>query len=512
MPLERNEKGMKFNMENIFENPKKYIQRLQKIQLIDTKRSNEFSGKSIAVIFLTKYCNADCKFCIYKSSKGGIQEKTKENELNEIGIQRSIDFINSSNIGYLLISGGGEPFFKINHIFTLIKYVNVKDIVIVSNGFWGNNYDKALEILSKIEEIQKERHIKITIRISIDKWHAEKLKTNHIKNIIDIFSENFDLNENFKLKIHTIKGDNTILEVIGERDFNIKYQEEYSSDNKVLNKSNRHRMIVKFVNGYELEIEFAKLFNANLEVDLNNDINEQFKVFNEDLFKSQEGNFSTVLNSDNTKGLDYLINYNGNISTWANYQTYNSPNIYFDNCEDIRNKIYGDVISYSFLRETFENIIKIVEEVNPLAVKRAIGINIRDYFGMYLLYEYKTLLYYYIKILKKYIHKDILINIDIIPIEIIKTIELDDKERIELYRKSKYNIFSQYQEKEFNEYKWRDLFFLIDKGHFEVNEEQIKEGLYYYNEKTNQRHRTYKDIIINSDSNRYRRLLEMFNA
>lgn len=446
-------------MENIFENPKKYIQELRKIQLIDTKRSNEFSGKSIAVIFLTKYCNADCKFCIYKSPRKGIKEETKENELSKSGIQKSIDFINNSNIGYLLISGGGEPFLKISHIFTLIEKVNVKDIVIVSNGFWGSNYDKALEILNKIEEIQKRRQIKITIRISIDKWHAEKLGTNHIKNIIDIFSKNFNLNENFKLKIHTITGDNTVLEVIEESDFNIKYQEEYSSDNKVLNKSNRHRIILKLVNGYELEIEFAKLFNPNLEVNLNTNMDEQFKVFNEDLSKSQVGNFSTVLNSDNTKGLDYLINYNGNISTWANYQTYNSPNIYLDNCKDIMNKIYSDVISYSFLREPFENIMEIVKEVNPIAVKRAIGINIRDYFGMYLLYEYKTLLYYYIKLLKKYIHKDILININSIPIEIMKVIELDDKEIIELYSKSNYNIFSQYQEKEFNEEKWKDLFF-----------------------------------------------------
>lgn len=499
-------------MENIFENPQKYIQKLRNIQLIDMKRSNEFSGKSIAVIFLTKYCNADCKFCIYKSPRKGIKEETKENELSEIGIQKSIDFINNSNIGYLLISGGGEPFLKINHIFTLIENVNVKDIVIVTNGFWGSDYNKALEILNEIEEIQRKRNIKITIRISIDKWHAEKLGTNHIKNIIDIFSKNFNLNENFKLKIHTIAGDNTVLEVIEESNFNIKYQEEYSSDNKVLNKSNRHRMIVKLVNGYELEIEFAKLFNPNLEVDLNTNMDEQFKVFHEDLSKSQVGNFSTVLNSDNTKGLDYLINYNGNISTWANYQTYNSPNIYLDNCKDIMNKIYSDVISYSFLREPFENIMEIVKEVNPIAVKRAIGINIRDYFGMYLLYEYKTLLYYYIKILKKYIHRDILININSIPIEIMNVIELDDKEIIEKHNKSKYNIFSQYKEKEFNEEKWRDLFFLIDKGHFEISEDQIKEGLHYYNKKTNQRYSTYEDIIINSDSNRYRRLLEMFNV
>ena len=52
--------------------------------------------------------------------------------------------------------------------------------------------------------------------------------------------------------------------------------------------------------------------------------------------------------------------------------------------------------------------MKIVEKVNPIAVKRSIGINIRDYFGMYLLYENKTLLYYYIILLKKYMYQNMI--------------------------------------------------------------------------------------------------------
>lgn len=97
-------------MENIFENPQKYIQKLRNIHLIDTKKIKDFSGKSIAVIFLTKYCNADCKFCIYKSPRKKKQKWSTNNELTEIGIQKCIEFINNSNIGYLLISGGESPF------------------------------------------------------------------------------------------------------------------------------------------------------------------------------------------------------------------------------------------------------------------------------------------------------------------------------------------------------------------------------------------------------------------
>ena len=500
-------------MENIFMNPMKYIEELRKIKLIDIKKDIEFSGKSIAVIFLTRYCNADCKFCIYKSPMKQIKEVNRKDELDKTGIENSIEFINKSNIGYLMISGGGEPFLKIEYIFNLIEKTNVKDIVIVSNGFWANNYDRALNILNKLYKIQKEHKKKITIRISIDKWHSENLGVNHIKNIIDIVSKSFKDNK-LKLKIHTIADDDTIFNILKKTNYkyNMKYQEEYSSDNSILNKSNRHRIFLQFFNGYELEIEFAKLFTPNLEVDLNNDIEKQMNIFIEDLVKSQAGNFSTVINSDNTKGLDYLINYNGNISTWSNYQTYNTPNIYIDNYETILDKVFNDLISYSFINESLDNIMKLIEKVNPIAVKRAIGINIRDYFGMYLLYENKTLLYYYIIIFKKYISENMIINLEQIPREIKEALKLKEEDLIELYNKSKYSIITQYKEREFIREEWEDLFFLISKGHFILNSIQLKEAVDYYNEKTSQKYDNYKEIVKNHDENRYKRLLKRFNV
>ena len=232
----------------------------------------------------------------------------------------------------------------------------------------------------------------------------------------------------------------------------------------------------------------------------------------EDLTKSQAGNFSTVINSDNTKGLDFLINYNGNISTWSNYQTYNSPNLYIDNYSNIVNKVFNDLISYSFLKEPLDNIMQIVEKVNPIAVKRAIGINIRDYFGMYLLYENKTLLYYYVILLKKYISENIIINLEQIPREIKDVIELEEEDLIEFYNESEYTIITQYKEREFIKEEWEDLFFLISKGHFILNNMQLKEAVDYYNKNTRQKYKNYKEIFKNNDENRYRRLLKRFNV
>ncbi len=73
----------------------------------------------------------------------------REDELDIIGIEKSIEFINKSNIGYLLISGGGEPFLKPDYVLKLVKEAKVKDIVIVSNGFWANNYDACIIITSQ---------------------------------------------------------------------------------------------------------------------------------------------------------------------------------------------------------------------------------------------------------------------------------------------------------------------------------------------------------------------------
>lgn len=498
-------------MENIFKKPTKYIEKLREIQLLDINSNVEFSGKSMAVIFLTKYCNAKCEFCIYKSPNKEYQENNREDEFDKIGIEKCIDFINKSNIGYLLISGGGEPFLKINYLINLIQKVNVKNIVIVSNGFWAKNYKTALKILQKINKLQEKYEKNIIIRISMDKWHYKYLGTKHIKNLIDIFSVN-DLKE-LKLKIHTIINDNTIFNILEEYNYIIKYQTEYSSDNEILNKSNKQRTFVKLNNDYNLEIEFAKLFKPNLEVDLNSNIDEQIEVFMEDLIKSQQCNFSTVTNIDNTKGLDFLINYNGNISTWANYHTYNSPNLYIHDYKAIMNIIYNDIVSYSFLKESFNSIIDIVKEINPIAVHRAIGINIRDFFGMYLLYENKTLLYYYIIILKKYIKERIVVTKELekIPEDVKIILSYSKEEIIKLYNESNYSIIEQYKESKFLEENWKDLFFLIKRKHFDLNELQITEAIKYYNENTNKKYDNLDEIINNIDIYRYRRLLKRFN-
>lgn len=63
--------------------------------------------------------------------------------MSDYGFERFIKFVNESNNGYLLISGGGEPFEKKEYVFRTIEQANSDRIVIVSNGLWAKKYDSA---------------------------------------------------------------------------------------------------------------------------------------------------------------------------------------------------------------------------------------------------------------------------------------------------------------------------------------------------------------------------------
>ena len=89
---------------------------------------------------------------------------------------------------------------------------------------------------------------------------------------------------------------------------------------------------------------------------------------------------------------------------------------------------------------------------------------------------------------------------------------LNEEDLIEMYNKSEYTIITQYKERAFIKEEWEDLFFLISKGHFILNNMQIKEAVDYYNINTSKKYKDYKEIIKNNDTNRYRRLLKRFNV
>lgn len=54
-------------MKNIFDYPQKYIEEINKKVKID--KPSYYRGKSMAVVFLTKFCPVECPFCFFQSKK-----------------------------------------------------------------------------------------------------------------------------------------------------------------------------------------------------------------------------------------------------------------------------------------------------------------------------------------------------------------------------------------------------------------------------------------------------------
>ena len=75
-------------MINIFDNPQKYIDELYKRIKIDNY--NTYNGKSMAVVFLTKFCPVECPFCFFRSKNRKNENVSEKNEFSNQGAKKLV--------------------------------------------------------------------------------------------------------------------------------------------------------------------------------------------------------------------------------------------------------------------------------------------------------------------------------------------------------------------------------------------------------------------------------------
>lgn len=502
---------------NIFDNPKRYKDTITTTVKVPEFKTKKYNGKSFACVFFTKFCNAGCPFCFFKSDTRKYAIPQEKFEFSDYGFEKFISFINASNNGYILISGGGEPFEKENYVMETLKRAKTDRIVIVTSGIWAQNYDNAKRIIFQLYECIKNRNddLKVVLRLSLDKSHFQQLGYDLVNNIINIFRINFSRNKNFELQIHTMINDDTIDNVIKTMGNCRKIDggEIRVSDNEKLVKIVPKRCRILFEDGYEILVGMAKVFFPNLKVNLlnSNTVSRALSVFDEDMDYSEYNNPSVITNVNAQLGFDFWINYNGNITTWGNQQLDNLNNLYVDSYEKIISDLYGNIISYSFIDKGYCYRERVINEINSKAVLRSKAINIRDYAGALILEEHKTALYYSIRVIQDYLKAGVLYDSELLqlPEELQKVIKLSKKELINLYNMSEYNILSQYKDDDrFTVEQWLDIFTLIKLGHYDINNAQIANGLKVFNKRFGE-HLTDLNNLPNLDNGQqYARLIE----
>ena len=502
---------------NIFDRPNTYIQEIVTKIRIHEDKLKKFKGKTMAFVFFTKFCDVQCSHCFFRSDNEGFDLPREQYEFSKEGFENFINFINHSNNGYLSILGGGEPFKKFEYIKETIRRAQTDRIVIVTSGMWGADDKVCKNMIGEMYEAlcQRKTPTKVVLRISMDKWHIAKIGIHCIFHIIDVFKNSFIDKENFELQLHTLTGDNSIDNIINHySDCTKTNGKKYVSDNEEIFKIGLYRYALQFSNGYKISVGMAQIFHSNLKVNLKklklHQLKQLITIFDNDMKYNSYSNPSLVQNKNNEWGLDFLISYNGNIATWGNEQLYSLNNLYTESYEKIISNIYTNIISYSLLDKGYFYRTKIISEVNPLAVLRSKAIHIRDYAGASILEENHTVLYYAIRVVQDYLKENVLTleELSNLSIELLDMIKSKREIIKKYYKKTSYSIIMQYMEKaNFDENEWRDLFNLIYYGHYMVSEEQIQQGIQYYNLHASKPISKIEDVLENSKEH-YQRLIE----
>lgn len=507
---------------NVFENPEKYLNELLTTEIfpkeVIQKAIDEYKGSSMLCAWITKKCPLMCDKCFFKSNMNCDDMIPEEYELTDKGIEKLIEFVNASNSGYLMLSGGGDPMLDSSKVCRLIEKVDTNRIVIVTSGFWANDYEKAKEIIFKLHAAYNKREAskkcELVLRLSIDEFHTKALKGYQaFYHIINIFHDYFKDDENFKLMIHTIKDDKSVDEISKKLNAEILSGEKGESDNAQVIKIVPQKKALVWNNGYRIEIGVSKLFYSDLMIDLNKDslnIQNAIKVITDDIENSEQDNPSYIQNTSGKKGLDFWLDYNGNVTTWFNQDWNSLYNIYEDDYHDIVYRTFKNPVSARFLKKGYEYRNSIVSEVNTKAVLRAKAINLRDYAGALLLEEHKTKLYFAIRGLKDYINEYVLeeSNFNKLSEELQDAIIIKTKaELINLYEKADYDITDQYlKEENFDQQVWSDLFLLISRGHYFVNEHKLHKKIEFYNKITHENIKGIDDFNCGFSEELYGRL------
>ena len=292
--------------------------------------------------------------------------------------------------------------------------------------------------------------------------------------------------------------------------------QEFASDNEEIMKLGYARYTIKLENGFQFKVGIARKFNSNLKVNLQKEENLKDIVgfFDSDIEINCYGNPSIVHSLGDNEGLDFLISYNGNITTWGNDQPYGLNNLYVHSYDEVLSRSLENVISYSFIEKGFRYRESIFDEINHKAVLRAKAVNIRDYSGNLLFDELSSVLYYGVRVIQDYLDEKILLpeNLSELSEELQEAIQLSREKLIQLEKSSNYTIIEQYKEDETKLLvDWEDLLELVRLGHYEISEKKVKEAIEYVNLKFGTNYQTLDEFQFTGEA-QYVRLLNRISG
>lgn len=490
-------------MENVFNSPATYRKFFLEANNLVKYDTSCYRGKSFICLFLTRFCGVGCPFCFFKSPPNQGSSDIKDS-FTEEGVDKFVKFANDANVGYLQISGGGESFLKRKALLRCITEVNADRIMLVTSGVWASNEDVGRayvqDIASAIEK--REKPARVSIRLSISEGHSLKLANKPLINLLKIFEEMYRSHPFLTLQLKTFENDKTLwtfLESLGS--YKLEDIGVNSSDDPFVTKVIPWKKRLTLPSGYSIILGVSRVFDPGLRPDLNNQrsIDNTINVYNQDLDQSEDDFPALVFNPDGSQGLDWLVEYNGNVCTWQNRVQDNLLNIYEDDFNTVVHKTFNDPLTLSYVEKGSKVRDKIVSEVSPRAVTLMKAVSVRDYAGNCLFEDEKVRLYYTIRALQYYIEAGRINQLELekFPKDLLRVICSTKEDIIKLFNAAQHSIVDQELSRKPSAIELRDFLELLKLGHFDVSKEQITKAITHYNEKVepNERISSLDDVV-----------------
>jgi len=391
---------------------------------IQIRSIEAFDGRSLVYMYLTDFCPVGCSHC-YSDSKNNF----KNNPLSKQEINKRLEFINDSQTEYLFISGGGEPFESFSQLLEFVEKANAKNIILVSSGNWAENKKKTIDYLYDISKrrMQNLNNQNVFLRLSVDKYHAEKIYFENFLNIVRSFQKIFCDQNDIKLMVHTLFEDNTVDEYL-KRAFLVKSKERI--------KENLVRVILN--DGFGFDVEYSSLMEKKkkFKMDKKMQILASFYASHKQQIV-QYGRITpgVYIDSDGKKGLDFLIKRDGSVELWGSTSPDNLINI--NNCSfsKVKKIVLSDIVSLSLLNKGLIYMNSVLNEVDAQSSLFAQYTNNIDDYCKITLKKDKNQLYYSVRAIIDYLREN-KIQIQDIPDEIRNLVLLDKKELFKLYNEN----------------------------------------------------------------------------
>ena len=479
-------------------NPLIYPREIRKMILKHVKVTPkiQFNGKGFICALINSRCHIGCSHCMFASNMD--EKKNDKNTMTPKRIDKLMKLVKDSNTGYLLISGGGEGFLEPSLMYQIVEKTSADLTWMVTSGFWGKDESKAIKILNNLYKAYLDgsrynEKRRICIRISFDSYHIDKLsKSNsnpldYIINIIRIFESTYSHQNDFFLQLHSIEGEDKLVEQLQEKLLGIKIK-TISSIHKN-EKSTESAISLRLPSGYIFDITFAKLLLSDTTVDLNNKnlLEKRIKLWERDTFINEKNLPSCKINKNGLIGTNMLVLYNGRVAgAWQSEMPDISINLDTDDYIKIMDKTLFDVGVLATIEKGSLYRFNIINEVSNKASIRAKAVNIRDFTSPILFEEDSIKTYYSIRVIQDFLDTKQVDKKDIenYPIELKKLINMNKEELQYLYHKSNYDIIKQFEETEkgFSVFLEEIRIFLTtkDSKQFISNLEKLESSLYIF--------------------------------